>query len=71
MTRDEILENLCAYDLRNPYGVSPDPDDYREPRGNCHCDNCFYGRDKLAVALLDLMEKADNPDHQTGAPGHD
>lgn len=61
MTREEVLENLCVYDLRNPYYISPYDDDYREPRGNCKCDNCFYGRDKLAEALLNLMDKADHP----------
>jgi len=46
MTRDEVLQNLCVYDPRNP--------DYQVGTAGsiCYCDNCFYGRDKLAREIL-------------------
>ena len=51
MTEQEIFENLCYYDPRTP---DCDPEaDGRTPRPpGCMCDNCFYGRDELAMALL-------------------
>lgn len=48
MTEKEIRENLCLYDARNPHH---DPEDGGRHK-DCCCDNCFYGRDELAVALL-------------------
>lgn len=60
--KQEVYGNLCIKDKRNPmyddiYGGDlhdgePDP----VPRGdNCYCDNCFNGRDKLALMICDLM----------------
>ena len=51
MTEQEIFENLCTYDERNPLYDWPGI-----PREGCYCDNCFYGRDKLAVEILRLRE---------------
>lgn len=50
---EEIYENLCIGDHRNP--------DYEEceddvPRADCFCDNCFYRRDALAMEILRLKE---------------
>ena len=53
MTLEEVYENLCSYDKRSPC-YSDDLD--RKPRLNCFCDNCFYGRDKLALELLKFLE---------------
>jgi len=60
--RDEVESNLCCYDTRSPdyndllWGVNGDPKELPRPRRrDCGCDNCFYGRDRLAVALLDLL----------------
>ena len=36
----KIYDDLCTYD----------------PRINCACDNCFYGRDRLALQLIDALE---------------
>lgn len=60
MKKEHILEYLCVYDKRNPnyFYVAPE-DQNEEPltaRYNCYCDNCFYGRDKLAVELLRQLE---------------
>ena len=51
MNKEEILENLCMYDKRNPFFYK-DEWSWKKPRNNCFCDNCFYWRDKLAVELL-------------------
>ena len=66
MDTTEILERLCYYDINNPNhcinldDLTPEEltipqikgKDYANPE--CKCDNCFYGRTKLAQALLDL-----------------
>lgn len=51
-----IYEHLCRYDPRNPnYSEPIDTEDFfNEPRTDCSCDNCFYGRDALAVKVLEL-----------------
>jgi len=53
-------ENLCHGDKRNPlwkdlYGFE-DPEDIPDPRDRCYCDNCFYGRDGMAVVLLEFLD---------------
>ncbi len=56
----EIHENLCYYDKRNPLY---DADDAKEHHNNpkwadkCYCENCFYGRHKLALEILKYMDK--------------
>lgn len=58
MTLSEIKERLCAYDVRNPNLIPFFNDEkiqaYKKNKeqGKCHCDNCFYGRTKLAEELL-------------------
>lgn len=56
MTKKEIEENLCVYDKRSPYDMlavyEAIGDETPMPRKDCGCDNCFYGRDQLAVELL-------------------
>ena len=49
MTKQEIYENLCSYDKRNPYYDAEYP---KKPRPICYCDNCFNGRNKLALEIL-------------------
>lgn len=61
MTEQEVKENLCYYDLRNPdntvvYGMTKE-EIKEEGYGNhakkdCSCDNCFYGRTTMAEELL-------------------
>jgi len=51
ITPEEVRGNLCWYDPQHPYYL--DNEDGRAPREKgCPCDPCFYGRDRLAVALL-------------------
>jgi hypothetical protein len=61
LTLDEIKEELCYYDLRNPdvvgtYGMTKEElkeDGYgNHAKKDCSCDNCFYGRTKMAEELL-------------------
>ena len=59
MEMPQILENLCYKDRRHPswadwHGFLDDPP---TPRGTCACDNCHYGRDRLALEILALKEK--------------
>ena len=64
MKDSEIFDNLCVYDPLNPYYQEMmdigmyDEGETPEPRDNCFCDNCFYGRDKLAVELLKYIKEA-------------
>jgi hypothetical protein len=55
-----IFTYLCAYDSRNPHFDMP-TDDWEEQelkerlaRPECYCDNCFYGRTKLALEIIRL-----------------
>jgi len=66
MTAEEIYSNLCYYDLRNPRGIKeilniylPDEEDGdlgAHAKENCGCDNCFYGRTKLAEYIINLNQ---------------
>jgi hypothetical protein len=58
MNTQEVLENLCVYDAKHPsYADFVEGYADREPRNNCYCDNCFYGRDKMAVFILSLLKE--------------
>jgi hypothetical protein len=64
MTTEEILQSLCYYDKRNPDCTTDDEDieDHEAQllrvskklgyNKTCSCDNCFYGRTRLAGELL-------------------
>lgn len=56
-----VLESLCYYDSRNPDNVLEHIDyseeEYRLLEGDCLCDNCFYGRTKLASYIIDVVLK--------------
>lgn len=54
MTLDQIKENLCYKDLRNP-DATVDGETAKEIAENntdCYCDNCFSGKTALAEELL-------------------
>jgi hypothetical protein len=54
-----ITEDLCDYDKRNPLYDSEN----EKSKGDCYCDNCFYGRTKLAEIILLLLEISQNEIH--------
>jgi len=68
MKKEEIVENLCFYDLRNPDGANDQETInchkkslLRDSRRlgyevTCSCDNCFYGRTKLSEELLKYLK---------------
>lgn len=58
MELNEIYEKLCYYDERNPDSVALELEvhERKPPRENCFCDNCFYGRDRLALEILRLQD---------------
>ena len=59
MTKDEILNNLCSYDKKNPmydflYGSWEE--DYKPIKEkDCYCDNCFSGRTQMAEFILERI----------------
>jgi hypothetical protein len=55
MDIEEIKSNLCYYDERNPYNNLQW--DEKMPTKDCYCDNCFYGRTKLAEYILKLLNE--------------
>ena len=63
---EKVYDKLCWYDNRNPDFNSYYWDDESPPtpRNNCYCDNCFYGRDELALKIIELNEYCDNLEHQ-------
>jgi hypothetical protein len=61
MSEQEIKSNLCYYDPKNPNNNldAYEDEDRPQPRKKCYCDNCFYGRDKLAMQLLEVIRERD------------
>ena len=56
-----VYEKLCYSDPRNPYYVPPlDDDDVRIPRNGCACDNCYYGKDAMALEIIRLLRELDD-----------
>lgn len=63
MTDEEVRSHLCYKDPRNPmYNFNDiyDGEDIPIPRKDCYCDNCFYGKDKLALEILRLKKALKN-----------
>lgn len=61
MDLKDVCDKLCYYDDRSPEYADmlecyDEIDVKPEPRKDCYCDNCFYGRDKLALEILRLRE---------------
>ena len=60
MSDQEIKINLCYYDPENPNNNldAYEDEDRPQPRTEgCCCDNCFYGRDKLAMQLIEAKRE--------------
>ena len=54
---EQVYESLCLYDQRNPFCFDAyDAFDERiRPRlPSCYCNNCFHGKDALALEILRL-----------------
>ena len=57
--RRKAMDSLCTKDPRYTYYADTyDPEDHPVPRVDCCCDNCHYGRDELALHILELLEDA-------------
>lgn len=55
LTIDELHSRLCSYDERNPLRadlVEPGEEAPAAGAPGCACDNCFYGRHRMADELL-------------------
>lgn len=58
MTQEEVYECLCVYDPRNSHYQEHKECcetldlELREPRTDCACDNCYHGKDRLALEIL-------------------
>jgi len=56
MNIESILKHICVHDPQSPYFDDlhhyDEQDELPKPRNGCFCDNCFYGRDALAIELL-------------------
>ena len=51
----EVFDELCRHDPRSTWH---DPEDGpRDLSDKCFCDNCFYGRHKLALKIIELQEE--------------
>lgn len=60
ISEEEVLLKLCVYDARHPAYSEQDEEFKPAPNAGCYCDNCFYGRHKLAVEVLRLRELTKN-----------
>jgi hypothetical protein len=72
MSEQEIKSNLCYYDPKNPNNNldAYEDEDRPQPRKKCYCDNCFYGRDKLAMQLLEMIRERDEAREIAGRLAH-
>ena len=54
-------EKLCTKDPRYPMfnDIHGDDDEKPTPRQGCACDNCFYGRDAMALEIIRLRKMLD------------
>ncbi len=60
MKLSELYKNLCRHDTRNPHYDAEYDSDFVARSNDCHCDNCFYGRDKLAMSMIDAYNLLTN-----------
>jgi len=62
MTKEQILSCLCVYDKRNPNYLPFDEDDLSRKPIDCACDNCYYGREKMAEFILSQLPQQEISD---------
>lgn len=55
MEKEEVYQRLCVYDPRHPDYYEDMKEYSPENPTNCFCDNCFYGRSKLAQQIIELQ----------------
>lgn len=59
----DVYDHLCWHDPRHPgwddLTVAYDDDPPPARSDDCACDNCFYGRDRLAQEILRLKAQLD------------
>ena len=60
MDQQELLRELCYYDKRNPMCGDDESIEIHNKSllrsgKTCSCDNCFYGRTKLAEMIVSLQ----------------
>lgn len=65
----DVYSKLCYYDKRNPDNIIDEFDEDCPPQANnkCFCDNCFYGRTKVANTILELLSNS----HEVEIPSDD
>lgn len=64
MEIEEVKRYLCHNDVRNPIGVISyltkeqieDEQFSTKSKDDCYCDNCYYGRTKLAECILEQLK---------------
>lgn len=70
----DVFANLCYRDRRHPmfdeiYGEATE-EEVGAPRSGCACDNCFSGRDRLALEILRLRAQLAEPATPTDIQEH-
>lgn len=55
-----VADSICTYDARSTHYLDyEDRDTSLEARAKCSCDNCFYGRDRLAREIIKYLDVVD------------
>lgn len=67
----DALRGLCHHDPRSAHYCPPYDSD-PATHTPCGCDSCFYGRHRLAVHILTLLENTnDSPSTTRAGTGQD
>ena len=57
MKLERVLNYLCYYDSRNPYGSQDkETQSLNKAKEDCTCHNCFYSYSDLAEEILRLKQ---------------
>lgn len=55
--RELAKVSLCSRDYRSPiHNFLDEEDREEEPMVSCMCDNCFYGRSRMADFILEHLD---------------
>lgn len=66
MENIKVRENLCIYNPLYPY-YDKENNQFHKKKSICYCDNCFSGRNELALEILKLQEQKKLLDYATKA----